>query len=220
MTRSDTPFGDGGSRLIISEHFRVFQSSQWVGIYFMDKLDVMSRLRTEGRWAEAEKFKNATLAEFKAKGVKNAVEEAWAATAAAFPPLQALPTAESGNTHPESPNGDCDMDVDALLADDDQHPPDLARDILWAHESRHAQQRVSAPILQDGVLVVLAVIVAAWRCRTLLAGFLGILGRVLRCGRVDPSVDDCCPARCFTGRARNRNLRKSRHFQGGLKAVY
>jgi hypothetical protein len=59
----------------------------------VNKRELMDRLRSEGRWPEAEKFKNVALADFKAKGVKGAAEEAWRAMASAFPPLQATDTA-------------------------------------------------------------------------------------------------------------------------------
>ena len=45
------------------------------------KIALTDRLRREGRWAEASKFKDAALADFRAKGMKR--DEAGAAAAAA-----------------------------------------------------------------------------------------------------------------------------------------
>jgi hypothetical protein len=56
----------------------------------IDKLALMRRLRAEGRWPEAEAFKNDAIAEFKANGVDNAVEEAWSATEQKFLPSDEL----------------------------------------------------------------------------------------------------------------------------------
>jgi len=53
------------------------------------KIELTERLRREGRWAEASKFKDTALKEFRAKGMKRteAAEAAWGAMATAFPPL-------------------------------------------------------------------------------------------------------------------------------------
>lgn len=53
------------------------------------KIELTERLRREGRWPEASKFKDTALADFRAKGMKRdeASEEAWAAMAEAYPPL-------------------------------------------------------------------------------------------------------------------------------------
>jgi hypothetical protein len=53
------------------------------------KIELTERLRREGRWAEASKFKDTALADFRAKGMKReeAAEAAWAAMAEAYPPL-------------------------------------------------------------------------------------------------------------------------------------
>ncbi len=53
------------------------------------KVELMDRLRREGRWSEASKFKDTALADFRAKGMKRdeAGAAAWEATAEAYPPL-------------------------------------------------------------------------------------------------------------------------------------
>jgi hypothetical protein len=52
------------------------------------KIELTERLRREGRWAEASKFKDTVLAECRAKGFKRdeASEAAWEATEQAYPP--------------------------------------------------------------------------------------------------------------------------------------
>ena len=52
------------------------------------KIALTERLRREGRWAEASKFKDTALADFRAKGMKRdeASEAAWAAMEKAYPP--------------------------------------------------------------------------------------------------------------------------------------
>jgi len=52
------------------------------------KISLCDRLRAEGRWDEASKFKDAALREFKAKGMKRheASDAAWEAMEKAFPP--------------------------------------------------------------------------------------------------------------------------------------
>lgn len=64
------------------------------------KIALTERLRREGRWAEASKFKDTALADFRAKGM-NRVEAgaaAWAAMAEAYPPLpEAEATTASGS---------------------------------------------------------------------------------------------------------------------------
>ncbi len=78
----------------------------------VDKLSLMQRLRAEGQWDEAERFKNTALAEFKAKGVKDAAEAAWAEMAAKFPPA---------GDDDDTDDDDIDDDID-----DDDEPPDEA----------------------------------------------------------------------------------------------
>ncbi len=57
------------------------------------KIVVTERLRREGRWAEASKFKDAAAANFRDSGMTRAQanEAAWNATAEKFPPLSIEP---------------------------------------------------------------------------------------------------------------------------------
>ena len=53
------------------------------------KIELTERLRRENRWAEASKFKDTALADFRAKGMKRgeAGAAAWEAMCEAYPPL-------------------------------------------------------------------------------------------------------------------------------------
>ncbi|NLF73890.1 MAG: hypothetical protein GX575_33190 [Candidatus Anammoximicrobium sp.] len=53
------------------------------------KIELTERLRAEGRWAEASKYKDAALGDSRAKGMKRdeASEAAWDAMEKAYPPL-------------------------------------------------------------------------------------------------------------------------------------
>ena len=53
------------------------------------RIELTERLRREGRWSEASKFKDTALADFRAKGMKRneAGAAAWEAMAEAYPPL-------------------------------------------------------------------------------------------------------------------------------------
>ena len=53
------------------------------------KIELTERLRSEGRWPEASKFKDTAQRAFRDKGMKRseAPDAAWQAMATAFPPL-------------------------------------------------------------------------------------------------------------------------------------
>ncbi|NQT37596.1 MAG: hypothetical protein HQ581_08915 [Planctomycetes bacterium] len=55
------------------------------------KIDLTERLRREGRWAEASKFKDETVKKLRKEGLKRAEagEQAWRKMAEAYPPLPA-----------------------------------------------------------------------------------------------------------------------------------
>lgn len=136
------------------------------------KIELTERLRREGRWSEASKFKDTVIKECRARGVKKAeaAEHAWEEMARAFPPLPAaqppsepaaeVPTPEpSGSPTPAAdhcgqsgpgalgfpPAAEEDFDVDALLQrSGDRQPPDLARDTLWAYQ--HLANRKAKPL--------------------------------------------------------------------------
>ncbi len=50
------------------------------------KIELTERLRCEGRWSEAGRFKDATIRKLRAEGVsrRDAAEQAWAAMAEAY----------------------------------------------------------------------------------------------------------------------------------------
>ncbi len=56
------------------------------------KAELTDRLRREGRWSEASKFKDTALADFRAKGMKRdeAGDAAWEAMAEAYPPEEGV----------------------------------------------------------------------------------------------------------------------------------
>ena len=56
------------------------------------KVELMDRLRREGRWSEASKFKDTAMADFRAKGMKRdeAGAAAWEAMAEAYPPEEGV----------------------------------------------------------------------------------------------------------------------------------
>jgi hypothetical protein len=93
------------------------------------KIDLTERLRREGRWSEASKFKDAKLAEFRANGMKRteAAEAAWTAMADAYPPLAgAAPVART----PEATSTDAppipwsDLPTEANFDDE----------VVWVHQ--------------------------------------------------------------------------------------
>jgi len=57
------------------------------------KITLTDRLRAEGRWAEASRFKDGVVKELRTQGMKRAeaAEEAWARMAAAFAPVKPDP---------------------------------------------------------------------------------------------------------------------------------
>ncbi len=95
------------------------------------KIQLTERLRAEGRWPEASKFKDTALADFRAKGMKRdeAGVAAWEAMADAYPPL---PDAEAAAVN---------VRVQGLGEIPDSWPdlPDnasLAAEIAWVQSQR------------------------------------------------------------------------------------
>lgn len=104
------------------------------------KIDLTERLREEGRWPEASKFKDQVIRELRAKGLKRdeAAEAAWAAMAEAYPPLPAPePVAEpEPEPAPASESAGVDPgDGMEVLPEwiDDVAPVDLCGDIRWVY---------------------------------------------------------------------------------------
>jgi hypothetical protein len=129
------------------------------------KIELTQRLRREGRWSAASKFKDTVIKECRARGMKKAAaaEHGWEETEKAFPPL---PTAQvtsgpatearapepsrpptptrsvgrrghNGHDVPDLPSPSEEyIDIDALLERvGDRQPPDLVRDSLWVYEN-------------------------------------------------------------------------------------
>ncbi|MCC6126017.1 MAG: hypothetical protein IT426_13715 [Pirellulales bacterium] len=118
------------------------------------KINLTTRLRREGRWAEASKFKDETLKKLRGEGVKRAEagEKAWERMAAMYPPLapnvEAAP--ETALAMPEKPltaqssSGIESNEIDALLDRiGDGRPSDLVQDTLWTYENL-ANSRIKA----------------------------------------------------------------------------
>jgi hypothetical protein len=123
------------------------------------KIELTERLRREGRWEEASRFKDEVLRKLRSNGMGKAEskEDAWAEMAKAYPPLPApegeaapiangaepgpsrAPAASAGQTAAEE-----SIDVDALLERiGDGRPSDLVQDTLWVYENL-ANRRVKA----------------------------------------------------------------------------
>lgn len=112
------------------------------------KIELTERLRREGRWPEASRFKDEALRKLRSDGMTkaDAAEEAWRRMAAQYPP-----SANIGESAPEAPGATAgepwpaqrprvmehDIDIEALLdrIGDDRQPPDLARDTLWVYQN-------------------------------------------------------------------------------------
>jgi hypothetical protein len=76
------------------------------------KIELTERLRREGRWAEASKFKDTALKEFRSKGMRKAeaAEKAWSAMAKAYPPLPPLERDEELDEYEDELNDDPDVE--------------------------------------------------------------------------------------------------------------
>ncbi len=102
------------------------------------KIGLTERLRREGRWGEASKFKDDALSAFRAKGMKRdeASEAAWDAMEQAFPPMATL--AETADTEVEQ---SADMRVQGLSDIPTEWPPlpgnaSLQAEIRWCQANR------------------------------------------------------------------------------------
>lgn len=112
------------------------------------KIDLTDRLRREGRWAEASRFKDTALTDFRSKGMKKAeaTEAAWDAMEEAFPPLSPVepPKVSQGVeslTVPAVPEEEAG--IDSLLERTGNNDADLPRDVLWAYD--HLENRRVKP---------------------------------------------------------------------------
>ncbi len=98
------------------------------------KIELTERLRREGRWGEASRFKDAAVKDFHGKGMprSEAGEAAWEAMAEAYPPLEppeALSDAPGDCEGHDEPDDEL-IDVDALVA---KQPHDFNRDVQWVY---------------------------------------------------------------------------------------
>jgi len=113
------------------------------------KIECTERLRREGRWPEASRFKDETLRALRDEGMKKAeaAQLAWERMAEKYPPQQT-----------PAPGDECDggevasgvapaegekIDITELLERIGDQRPDLVRDTLWAYE--HLVDRRTKP---------------------------------------------------------------------------
>jgi hypothetical protein len=84
----------------------------------VNKIEILDRLRADGRWPEAAKRRDQLIAQFRKAGMKRgeASEEAWRRLAEQFPPLEV---------------GDDDAEAECPLpvVEDGDAPPNLVRDV-------------------------------------------------------------------------------------------
>ncbi len=101
------------------------------------KIEMTERLRAEGRWGEASRYKDETLRRLRAEGMKKAeaAELAWQRMAEKYPPHS--PPAAWEEVVP------ADEDIDDLVERIGDQRPDLVRDTLWAYE--HLADRRAMP---------------------------------------------------------------------------
>jgi hypothetical protein len=113
------------------------------------KIELTERLRLDGRWQEASRFKDTVLRECRAKGMKKAEasDAAWTAMAEAFPPLdtvdETVPFVTPGDRR--GPDGDDLLDLDDLVA---RQPHDFPRDVARVYE--HMADRKASPETAPG----------------------------------------------------------------------
>lgn len=102
------------------------------------KIVLTERLRREGRWTEASKFKDTVLAECREKGFKRdqASEAAWDAMEQAFPPIATL--AATGDTGEEETTDTRVQGLSEIPADWPQLPGNtsLQAEIAWCQANR------------------------------------------------------------------------------------
>jgi hypothetical protein len=100
------------------------------------KIDATHRLEREGRWEEANDFKEKIRQQFRADGMsrKEAVEKSWESMLAAFPPL------EDGQVLVKEP-------IDEKLLPAGKVAADVNRDVLWVYENidRDSVSQCDAP---------------------------------------------------------------------------
>jgi hypothetical protein len=102
------------------------------------KIELTERLRREGRWGEASKFKDEALSQYRAKGAKrgDASEAAWEAMEQAYPPIAAVAT--TGDTDAEEATDTRVQGLSEIPADWPQLPANasLQAEIGWCQANR------------------------------------------------------------------------------------
>ncbi|MEI8213729.1 MAG: hypothetical protein WCI02_16395 [Planctomycetota bacterium] len=115
------------------------------------KIELTERLRREGRWAEASKFKDNALSEFRAKGLKRdeASKAAWEAMEQAFPPM--MTEIGTGETGEEEATDKRVQGLSEIPADWPQLPGNasLQTEIGWcqANRLRVVEERASGVVV-------------------------------------------------------------------------
>jgi hypothetical protein len=97
------------------------------------KIEITSRLRREGRWAEASRFMDTVRAEARKAGLKRAeaAEHAWYEVAKAYPPMeQAEPDDDTADDLLDCIVAAAGREVDEWEAAHEVELPDKARDAL------------------------------------------------------------------------------------------
>lgn len=103
------------------------------------KIELTERLRREGRWAEASRFKDDIVARLRAQGMRRAEarEDAWQRMAAAFSPLAiAVPASDSDDSEALAVDSQVE-EIIAILADS------------ATREVEHWQQTYQIPLHAD-----------------------------------------------------------------------
>lgn len=113
------------------------------------KIELTERLRAEGHWPEASRFKDETLRGLRSEGMKKAEagEEAWRRMAEKYPPQPTPVPCDFGECEQVAPGvfpAEENIDIDELLNRIGDQRPDLVRDTLWTYE--HLADRRTKPI--------------------------------------------------------------------------
>jgi hypothetical protein len=97
------------------------------------KIELTERLRREGRWAEASRFKDVALKDFRDKGMKRdeAANAAWAAMAEAYPPL---PVAEGPADPAAGTPAAMTTDAPPIHWSDLPTEGDFDEEVRWVHQ--------------------------------------------------------------------------------------
>lgn len=103
------------------------------------KSELTDRLRREGRWTEASRYRDKVRNELKVQGVKRseASERAWEAMADEYPPLEGSAGCAAGTSFgiPKVPDGpEAQEELRWLIEATSEDDIDLGRDIRWVYE--------------------------------------------------------------------------------------